>query len=109
MSHKFEAFDRHDVDDVLTQVTGAGQSDLRDQITTVVENGLRELLFGLVNMQTLADQGAPQVMLRVRTFQTILDDFRNELTGDYDEILRRIGKVIGFNFAISFLRFLKGP
>jgi hypothetical protein len=108
MTTKYEAFDKNDVADVLTQVTGGVESDLRGQITAVIENGLRDLLFGLVNMQSLADHGAPQVMLRVRTFQTILDDFRNELNEEYDPILRRIGRTIGFNFGITLMRILRG-
>src|SRR5205807_10173001 len=66
-----------------------------------------QFLFGLVNMPKLATLGAPHVMLRVRTFQTILDDFRIALGEQYDPIRNRIGRAIGFNFGITLLRVLK--
>lgn len=107
MSEKFEAFERDEVADIMTQVSGGLQTNLRDEITKVIETGIRDFLFGLVNMQSLASHGAPQVMLRVRTFQTILDDFRSSLGDQYNQILTRIGRTIGFNFGVNLLRILK--
>src|SRR4051812_29988063 len=102
-----EAFDRTHVGDALADVSGGAEDNLRQELTEVLEKELRQFLFGLVNMPKLATMGAPHVMLRVRTFQTILDDFRGELGGEYDPVLTRIGRTIGFNFGITLLRVLR--
>jgi hypothetical protein len=107
MTDNLVAFEPSEVGDILTEVSGGMEADLRHEIAQILEKGLRDYLFGLVNMPKLANLGAPQVMLRVRTFQTILDDFRGALGEQYNPILTRIGRTIGFNFAISLLRVLR--
>lgn len=107
MTSRISAFDTSDVSDVLAEVTGGTQTTLQHELAGLLEKGLREFLFGLVNMSNLSNLGAPQVMLRVRTFQTILDDFRGVLNQQYDPIIKRIGRTIGFNFAITLLRVLR--
>jgi len=102
-----QAFDTSHVADALADVSGGAEDNLRKELTDVLEKELRQFLFGLVNMPKLATLGAPHVMLRVRTFQTILDDFRGELGDEYDPVLTRIGRTIGFNFGISLLRVLR--
>ena len=107
MTTQLLPFDSSDVADVLAEVAGGMQENLRRELTSLMDRELREFLFGLVNMPKLGNLGAPQVMLRVRTFQTILDDFRGALGDQYDGILKRIGRGIGFNFAITLLRVLR--
>jgi hypothetical protein len=107
MTTQLGAFDTSEVAEVLAEITGGAQTDIQHELTVLLEKGLREFLLGLVNMPNLGNLGAPQVMLRVRTFQTILDDFRSVLSKQYDPILMRIGRTIGFNFAITLLRVLR--
>jgi hypothetical protein len=107
MTENLTPFERSEVGEVLAEVSGGLENDVRRSLTDILDKGLRDFLFGLVNMPRLAHLGAPHVMLRVRTFQTILDDFRGALEDQYNPILNRIGRTIGFNFAISLLRVLR--
>lgn len=107
MTENLIPFERPQVEEVLAEVSGGLETDMRRSLTEILDKGLRDFLFGLVNMPKLAHLGAPHVMLRVRTFQTILDDFRAALENQYDPILTRIGRTIGFNFGISLLRVLR--
>jgi hypothetical protein len=107
MTEELTSFDIAQVGDVLADVSGGVEASMRRELTEVLDKELRQFLFGLVNMPKLANLGAPHVMLRVRTFQTILDDFRGVLGGHYDPTLARIGRTIGFNFGISLLRVLQ--
>jgi hypothetical protein len=107
MTDHLQSFEVSQVGDVLADVSGGAEDNLRRELTDVLEKEIRQFLFGLVNMPKLATLGAPHVMLRVRTFQTILDDFRGALGEQYDPILTRIGRAIGFNFGITLLRVLK--
>src|SRR5258707_15110717 len=102
-SRRIPAFDKSDVDEVLTAVSGGIEVSVRRHIMESIESGLRDYLAGVVNMTSLGDLGSPQVMLRVRTFQTILDEFRKTLDDRYPQILEHIGRNIGFNFGISLL------
>jgi predicted hydrocarbon binding protein len=107
MTENLVPFERSEVGEVLAEVSGGLENDVRRSLTDILDKGLRDFLFGLVNMPRLAHLGAPHLMLRVRTFQTILDDFRGALGDQYNPILNRIGRTIGFNFAISLLRVLR--
>jgi hypothetical protein len=107
MTDVLGSFEVSQVGDVLAEVSGGAEDNLRRELTDVLEKEIRQFLFGLVNMPKLATLGAPHVMLRVRTFQTILDDFRVALGEQYDPILTRIGRAIGFNFGMTLLRVLK--
>src|SRR5437763_2480713 len=107
IKHRDEAFDDREVDEVLTSVTGAVELEVKKQISQIVEKAIRDVMFGVVNMTKLGNLGAPQVMLRVRTFQMILDDFKGELGDKYDGILGRIGRNIGFNFGLTLTRILR--
>lgn len=90
-------FTGSDIDKVLTTVSGGIESNVRKHIIDTVELGLRDYLAGVVNLNSLGDLGTPQVMIRVRTFQTILDEFRHLLDDRYSHILERVGQNIGFN------------
>lgn len=100
-------FNTPEIDEVLTAVSGGLASDAREHIMQAVDAGLRDYLAGVVNLSSLGDLGTPQVMIRVRTFQTILDEFRRLLDERYADIIEHIGLNIGFNFGISLVRLLK--
>src|SRR5262249_27633744 len=99
-----QPFATPDIDRVLTAVSGGLASDVREHIMQAVDSGLRDYLAGVVNLNSLGDLGTPQVMIRVRTFQTILDEFRRLLDDRYATIIEHIGSSIGFNFGISLIR-----
>jgi hypothetical protein len=102
-----EPFTISEIDRVLTSVSGGLETDVRQHIMETIETGLRDYLAGVVNLNSLGDLGTPQVMIRVRTFQTILDEFRRLLDERYATSLQHIGLNIGFNFAISLIKILK--
>jgi hypothetical protein len=102
-----QPFKTRDIDQVLTAVSGGLAADVREHIMQAVDAGLRDYLAGVVNLNSLGDLGTPQVMIRVRTFQTILDEFRRLLDERYPSIIERIGLSIGFNFGISLIRILR--
>jgi hypothetical protein len=95
------------IDSVLAAVSGGLETNVRTHIMQTIEIGLRDYLAGLVNLNSLGDLGTPQVMIRVRTFQTILDEFRRLLDDRYLSTLQHIGLNIGFNFGISLVRILQ--
>lgn len=102
-----QPFSTPDIDRVLTAVSGGVASDVHEHIMQAVDAGLRDYLAGVVNLNSLGDLGTPQVMIRVRTFQTILDEFRRLLDDRYPGIIEHIGLSIGFNFGISLVRILR--
>jgi len=102
-----QPFATPDIDRVLTAVSGGLASDVREHIVQAIDTGLRDYLAGVVNLNSLGDLGTPQVMIRVRTFQTILDEFKRLLDERYIGIIEHIGLSIGFNFGISLIRILK--
>jgi hypothetical protein len=102
-----QPFTTPDIDRVLAAVSGGLASDVREHIMVAVDAGLRDYLAGVVNLNSLGDLGTPQVMIRVRTFQTILDEFRRLLDERYAGIIEHIGLSIGFNFGISLIRILR--
>lgn len=95
------------IDSVLSSVSGGVAANVREHIMEAVDVGLRDYLAGAVNLNSLGDLGTPQVMIRVRTFQTILDEFRRLLDDRYAGVLEHIGLNIGFNFAISLVKLLQ--
>ena len=102
-----QPFRTPDIDEVLAAVSGGLASDVREHIMQSVDAGLRDYLAGVVNLNSLGDLGTPQVMIRVRTFQTILDEFRRLLDDRYTGIIEHIGLSIGFNFGISLIKILR--
>lgn len=102
-----EPFSTPDIDKVLSAVSGGIEGNVREHIMQTIEVGLRDYLAGVVNLNSLGDLGTPQVMVRVRTFQTILDEFRRLLDERYATSLQHIGQNIGFNFAISLIKILR--
>lgn len=100
-------FNRSAIDDVLRTVSGGVATSVRKQIVDAVEDGLRDYLAGVINLNSLGNLGTPQVMVRVRTFQTILDEFRRILDDRYAHVLEHIGQNIGFNFGVSLVSILR--
>jgi hypothetical protein len=100
-------FQSSNLGEVLSQVSGGVEDSVRQHIVERVELGLRDYLAGVVNLNSLGDLGTPQVMLRVRTFQTILDEFRRIIDDRYPQVLETIGRNIGFNFGISLTQILR--
>ena len=102
-----EPFATPEIDKVLSAVSGGIEGNVREHIMQTIEVGLRDYLAGVINLNSLGDLGTPQVMVRVRTFQTILDEFRRLLDDRYATALQHIGLNIGFNFAISLIKILR--
>jgi hypothetical protein len=102
-----EPFDTAQIGRVLTSVSGGLASKLRDHMVHAVDAMLRDQFVDVVNLNSLGALGAPQVMIRVRTLQTILDEFRRLFAKKYPELLEHIGRNIGFNFGISLIRILR--
>ena len=102
-----QPFKTFEIDRVLTAVSGGLETNVREHIMHTIEIGLRDYLAGVVNLNSLDELGTPQVMIRVRTFQTILDEFRRLLDDRYATVLEHIGRNIGFNFGISLVRILQ--
>jgi hypothetical protein len=103
---EWKPFRAKDINLVLSSVSGAIASGVRERIMGAVDASLGDYLTGVMNLTSLDDLGTPQVMIRVRTFQTILDEFRKQLDDRYSRVLERIGLNIGFNFGISLIKIL---
>jgi hypothetical protein len=102
-----QPFKTFEVDRVLTTVSGGLAGNVREHIVEAVDIALRDYLGSAINLNSLGELGTPQVMIRVRTFQAILDEFRRLLNGHYPLLLTHIGLNMGFNFGISLMRILR--
>jgi hypothetical protein len=96
-----------DIDRVLTSVSGGLAANLRQHVMKAVDISLRDNLGDVVSLSSLAALGTPQVMIRVRTLQTILDEFRRLLAPKYTSILEHVDLNIGFNFGVSLIKTLR--
>jgi hypothetical protein len=101
--------------DEISQVLGFTGNELRDRLRRdlkqEVDRALEKYFSGslLFNLDMLRRVNMPHVVLRVKTVQYLLDNFR-ERFGDqereYKHLLEKIGYKVGTGFGIDFIGFL---
>ena len=88
-------------------------ADLRPILTGSISRALEESLdqylvtSPLISLDALKRAGTPQVLLRIRTLQILLDAFRQRAEPGYEALLRRAGRSVGLTFGIEMIALLE--
>lgn len=107
--NRLHHFKQEEADEILESAFEELKPLLTQAITKALENRLDEFLATspLISLDALKRAGMPQVLLRVRTLQTLLDVMREQIQFNYSENLRNAGKLVGFTFGIDVIGLLE--